>query len=165
GAVTARPLPAAEPAGANRPAAVEPAVARLDGWREAIAVAVKVGETVEAGDVLVADSVTPGVLKRSATAADHAVVGIAAGSSGSVEASEGAAAAVSVEAPVIVAGIAVCKVDASYGAVRVGDTLTTSPTPGRAMRSDEPIPGTILGKALAPLASGTGTIRVLVTPR
>jgi hypothetical protein len=164
-AVAPRFSPTAEPAGADRPAATEPAVARLDGWREAVAIAVKVGEPVEAGDVLVADSAGAGVLKRSATAADRAVVGIVAGSIGQVEAADGAGAAGHVEAPVIVAGIAVCKVDASYGAVRVGDTLTTSPTPGRAMRADEPIPGTVLGKALEPLASGTGTVRVLVTLR
>ncbi|HEV8198954.1 MAG TPA: hypothetical protein VGS03_02940, partial [Candidatus Polarisedimenticolia bacterium] len=164
-AATSRSSQASEPAGTDRPATAEPTVTRLGGWREAVTIAVMVGETVEAGDVLVAEASSPGVLKRSATAADRGVVGIVAGSSGRVETAEGTAAPEPVEAPLIVAGIAVCKVDASYGAVRVGDTLTTSPTPGRAMRSDEPIAGAILGKALEPLASGTGSIRVLVTPR
>ena len=58
-----------------------------------------------------------------------------------------------------------CKVDASYGAIRPGDLLTTSATPGHAGRAENPRPGTILGKALESLESGTGLIRVLVTLR
>jgi len=63
------------------------------------------------------------------------------------------------------------KVDARYGAIKAGDLLVTSPTPGHAMVST-PVkmkgvafhrPGTILGKALEPLASGTGEILVLLT--
>jgi hypothetical protein len=63
------------------------------------------------------------------------------------------------------------KVDAAYGAIAVGDLLTTSLTPGHAMRS-APIrlqgvslhrPGSVLGKALEPLASGQGEILVLLT--
>lgn len=55
------------------------------------------------------------------------------------------------------------KVDASYGAVKAGDLLVASPTPGYAMRADSPRPGTIVGKALGELASGTGLVPVLVT--
>jgi len=63
------------------------------------------------------------------------------------------------------------KVDATYGAIRAGDLLVTSPTPGHAMRS-APLtvgdaafhrPGTLLGKAIEPLAQGTGEILVLLT--
>ena len=63
------------------------------------------------------------------------------------------------------------KVDASYGAIASGDLLSTSPTPGHAMRS-EPLtlgelswhrPGTVLGKALEPLPAGRGEILVLIT--
>ncbi len=43
-------------------------------------------------------------------------------------------------------------VDAAYGTIKVGDLLTSSPTPGHAMRADDPKPGTIVGKALQPLA-------------
>lgn len=62
-------------------------------------------------------------------------------------------------------GTVTVKADASYGAIRVGDLLCSSPTPGHAMRSDGHLPGTILGKALEPLDVGTGAVRVLVMLR
>jgi hypothetical protein len=63
------------------------------------------------------------------------------------------------------------KVDASRGAIRIGDLLVTSPTPGYAMRSRPMLidgkaihrPGTLLGKALEPLPAGKGEILVLLT--
>jgi hypothetical protein len=72
---------------------------------------------------------------------------------------------------VALAGRVPCRVDASYGPIRSGDLLTTSNTPGYAMKA-QPVdiggtqiyrPGTILGKAAGSLESGTGTIDVLVT--
>ena len=63
------------------------------------------------------------------------------------------------------------KADARYGAIKIGDLLVTSPTPGYAMRS-RPMrvagqalhrPGTLLGKALEALPSGRGEILVLLT--
>lgn len=54
------------------------------------------------------------------------------------------------------------KVDASYGAIRPGDLLVSSPTPGHAMRADDPRIGTVIGKALDALETGTGTIAVMV---
>ena len=62
------------------------------------------------------------------------------------------------------------RVDASYGAIAIGDLLVTSATPGHAMRS-EPLniggveihrPGTLVGKALEPLGTGQGEILVLL---
>lgn len=67
--------------------------------------------------------------------------------------------------PVALAGRVPVKVDAGYGSVRPGDLLTPSPTPGHAMRADDPRPGTVIGKALEGLEGGTGTIRVLVMLR
>jgi hypothetical protein len=55
------------------------------------------------------------------------------------------------------------KVDAAYGAIQPGDLLVSSPTPGHAMRATTPAPGTIVGKALAPLESGTGNVAIMVT--
>jgi hypothetical protein len=63
------------------------------------------------------------------------------------------------------------RVDARFGAIRIGDLLATSSVPGTARRS-EPIelagrqfhqPGTIIGKALENLESGAGEILVLLS--
>lgn len=55
------------------------------------------------------------------------------------------------------------KVDASYGAIRPGDLLVASPTPGHAMRADDPGVGTVIGKALDSLDEGTGAVAVMIT--
>jgi hypothetical protein len=67
------------------------------------------------------------------------------------------------EIPMAVVGIVPCKVSDENGPIRPGDLLVTSATPGHAMRDDDPRIGTVLGKALESLDSGTGLIRVLVT--
>jgi hypothetical protein len=66
--------------------------------------------------------------------------------------------------PVALLGKVYCKVDAQFGAVQVGDLLTTSPTPGHAMRTDDPMNafGAVIGKALRPLADGQGLIPILI---
>jgi hypothetical protein len=58
-----------------------------------------------------------------------------------------------------------CKVDARYGAVGVGDLLTTSPSMGHAMKAtDRAVAfGAVLGKALRALPDGQGLIPVLIT--
>lgn len=71
----------------------------------------------------------------------------------------------STHAAIALSGTVPCKVDAGYGAIKVGDLLVTSPTPGHAMRADDPRPGTVIGKALESLDAGSGTIRVLVMLR
>ena len=55
------------------------------------------------------------------------------------------------------------KADASYGAIAPGDLLVASPTPGHAMRADDPATGAVVGKALGALEEGTGSIAVMVT--
>ena len=67
--------------------------------------------------------------------------------------------------PVALMGKVCCKVDAQYGAVEVGDLLTSSPTPGHAMKASDISRafGTIIGKALRPLEEGTGLVPVLVS--
>jgi hypothetical protein len=67
------------------------------------------------------------------------------------------------EIPLAVVGIVPCRVSAENGAIRPGDLLVTSSTPGHAMRDADPGVGTVLGKALEALPSGTGVIKVLVT--
>jgi hypothetical protein len=65
--------------------------------------------------------------------------------------------------PVAMAGVVPCKVSAENGAIKPGDLLVTSNKAGHAMRADAPSPGTLLGKAMEPLESGTGVILVLVS--
>lgn len=68
-------------------------------------------------------------------------------------------------AAIALMGKVYCKVDAQYAAIAVGDLLTTSPTPGCAMKATDAQRafGAILGKALRPLQAGAGLIPVLVT--
>jgi len=54
-------------------------------------------------------------------------------------------------------------VDASNGPIHPRDLLTTSDNPGYSMKATDPKVGTILGKAMGTLESGTGTIEVIVT--
>ena len=58
-----------------------------------------------------------------------------------------------------------CKVNASYGAIEVGDLLTTSPTLGHAMKADDSMKafGSAIGKALSGLESGKGLVPMLGT--
>ncbi len=131
-----------------------------------------VSEIVEPGDVLVIDRDNQGMMRRAYEGSDTGVIGVVAAKPGVVLGTNPPASgesenavSVSQRAAVALAGVVSCKVDADYGAVWPGDLLVTSPTPGHAMRTDAPLPGTMLGKALEPLAEGTGAIRVLVMLR
>jgi hypothetical protein len=66
--------------------------------------------------------------------------------------------------PVALVGQTYCKVDATSAPIAVGDLLTTSNTPGLAMKADDPRRafGAVLGKALA-ACTGQGLIPILVT--
>jgi hypothetical protein len=67
--------------------------------------------------------------------------------------------------PVALLGKVFCKVDARFGAIAVGDLLTSSPTPGHAMKTDDPFKafGAVIGKALRPFPEGQGLIPILIT--
>jgi hypothetical protein len=66
--------------------------------------------------------------------------------------------------PIALVGKVFCKVDTQYGAIAVGDLLTTSPTPGHAMKAADPTKafGAVIGKALRPLKDGQGLIPILI---
>jgi hypothetical protein len=66
--------------------------------------------------------------------------------------------------PLALSGKVYCKVDAQYSAVEVGDLLTTSPTPGHAMKATDPLQafGSVLGKALRSLKKKQGMVPILV---
>ena len=66
--------------------------------------------------------------------------------------------------PIALMGKVFCKVDAQYGAIEIGDLLTTSDTPGHAMKTTDPMKafGAVIGKALRPLKDRQGIIPILI---
>lgn len=119
---------------------------------------------VPAGTVLVIDPENPGRLERSQRAYDRRVAGIVAGANGlgsGVRLGTG-----QFDRDVALAGRVYCNVVALGEDIQPGDMLTTSETPGYAMkvRDRDRAQGAILGKAMEPLAAGhRGQILVLVT--
>ena len=116
------------------------------------------------GTVLVIDSENPGNLTMSSESYDSRVAGIVAGARGL-----GSGVRLGVgqfECDVALAGRVYCNVDATGAGVEPGDLLTTSVTPGYAMKATDcaKTHGAILGKAMERLAKGEkGQILVLVT--
>jgi hypothetical protein len=116
------------------------------------------------GTVLVIDPDHPGQLTMSDTPYDHKVAGIVAGA-------QGMGSAVRLgpgrfDHDVALAGRVYCNVDATQTGVEPGDLLTTSDTPGYAMKATDyaRAQGAILGKAMESLGKGQkGQILVLVT--
>jgi hypothetical protein len=66
--------------------------------------------------------------------------------------------------PIALMGKVFCKVDAQFGPIEIGDLLTTSPTPGHAMKTTDPYKafGAVIGKALKPMTGGQGLIPILI---
>jgi uncharacterized protein YaiE (UPF0345 family) len=116
------------------------------------------------GTVLVIDAENAGQLAISQVPYDRKVAGIVAGANGLGSAVRLGAGQYDFD--VALAGRVYCNVDTTYGAIQPGDLLTTSPTPGYAMKvtDHEQAQGAILGKAMQPLKQGEkGQILVLVT--
>ena len=123
-------------------------------------------EPLAAGTLVVIDDASANRVEASTESYDSRVAGAVSAQPGVVLGEPGAGRVL-----VAQSGRVRIKVDATYGPIRAGDLLVTSPTKGAAMRS-EPIdvggvkmhrPGTLIGKALEPLAQGTGDILVLLT--
>lgn len=115
------------------------------------------------GTVMVIDA--QGNLSESDRPYDKRVAGVVAGGGGFKPAIVlGRQASAQQRLPIALVGKVSCKVDASYAPIRVGDLLTTSGTPGHAMRVADAIEafGTVIGKAMEPLGKGTGLIPILV---
>lgn len=66
--------------------------------------------------------------------------------------------------PIALSGKVFCKVDARYAPIAIGDPLTTSSTPGHAMKAVDQTRafGAVIGKALRAHAADTGLIPVLI---
>jgi hypothetical protein len=67
--------------------------------------------------------------------------------------------------PVALSGRVYVWVDATHGAIHPGDLLTTSMTPGHAMKAGDRAraQGAMIGKAMTGLKTGKGLVLVLVT--
>lgn len=123
-------------------------------------------EEIAKGSVVVIDDAHPGQLKLSTEAYDTRVAGIVSGANGinpgiSLQ-QEGVLAG---GQNVALSGRVYVQADAAFGAIRAGDLLTTSHTPGHAMKvtNHAKAQGAILGKAMSPLDEGKGMVLVLVT--
>ncbi|MFN8453925.1 MAG: hypothetical protein U0401_04505 [Anaerolineae bacterium] len=124
-------------------------------------------ETIEPGLVVAIDPQHPGQLRLATAAYDRMVAGVASGAGGiqpglTMQQEDSAAAG---DVPVSLAGRVYVWADASYGPISPGDLLTTSTTPGHAMKvSDyDRAQGAILGKAMGELKAGQGLVLVLVS--
>jgi hypothetical protein len=119
------------------------------------------------GMVVSIDPNRPGKLIVSAKAYDRTVAGIISGAggvdTGLYMGQKGTPADGS--HPVALTGRVYCWCDATRGAIQPGDLLTTSATPGYAMkvRDHARAQGAILGKAMTSLDEGRGLVLVLVT--
>jgi hypothetical protein len=127
---------------------------------------VPASETMSAGTVVIVSGSTKNTVGPSQRAYDTRVAGVVSAQPGLIlgEAS-------SSKAKIATTGRVRVRVDATTQPIAMGDLLVTSDHPGLAMKS-EPLdlggvkihrPGTLIGKALEPLAGGEGEILVLLS--
>jgi hypothetical protein len=120
-------------------------------------------EAAEPGTVMVLGE--EGALKPSDRAYDKRVAGVVSGAGGYKPGIVlDKKPAPGNRSPIALLGKVYCKVDAGPAPVEVGDLLTTSDMPGHAMKASDPAKafGSVIGKALRPLAEGRGLIPVLI---
>src|SRR5262245_3415402 len=121
---------------------------------------------VEPGMVVSLDPASPGKLTLSARGYDSRVAGVVSGAGGvkpgMVMSQDGTLA--DGKFPVALTGRVYCWVDASQGAIEPGDLLTTSSTPGHAMKAADAAKaqGSVIGKAMTGLKEGKGLVLALV---
>jgi len=123
-------------------------------------------QPVSEGDVVVIDEANPGQLKLTDQPYDTRVAGVISGANGvhpgiqmqQLGLLEGGK-------NVALTGRVYVQADASNGPIKPGDLLTTSSSPGRAMKVSDHVKaqGAILGKAMTGLKEGHGMVLVLVT--
>jgi hypothetical protein len=118
------------------------------------------------GAVMVIDEENPGRLKLSDQPYDSRVAGVVSGANGinpGIQMQQ--QGLLEGGKNVALSGRVYVRADASNGAIRPGDLLTSSATPGRAMKVTDhaKAQGAILGKAMTGLKDGEGMVLVLVT--
>jgi len=121
---------------------------------------------VPPGAVVVIDAENPGGLKLSEQAYDSRVAGVVSGANGvnpGIQMQQ--QGLLEGGKNVALTGRVYVQADASNGPIQPGDLLTTSGSPGRAMKVTDhaKAQGAILGKAMTGLKDGNGMVLVLVT--
>jgi len=131
-----------------------------------VAERIDVTDAVEPGDVVEIDPENPGKFRKAREALSTRVAGVISTAPGVVLGNKSAES--NDARPILaLAGRVPVKVTAKYGAIAVGDLLVSSPIPGYAMKCPDKTQciGAVIGKALEPLAEGSGLIEVQVVLR
>jgi hypothetical protein len=117
------------------------------------------------GDLLAVDPLGKRQLKLATEPYSTLVAGIYSTKPGVLATPHSINDVVKDEVPLAIVGIVPCKVSAENGPIAAGDLLVSSATPGHAMKGTDRsrMLGAVVGKAMEPLAAGTGVIEVLVT--
>jgi hypothetical protein len=126
-----------------------------------------VHEALQPGMVVCIDPQNPGELVSSTKAYDCTVAGVISGAGGVKTGMMMGQVGTKADGkhPVALTGRVYVLADASKGAINPGDLLTTSSTPGHAMKVSNhgKAQGAILGKAMSSLSQGKGLVLVLVS--
>lgn len=120
----------------------------------------------EPGDVLVIDPAVEGKFLKSTQAYSTSVMGIYSTRPGVVGRRQASDKShMKEEVPMAMVGVVPTKVSTEGGAIKPGDLLVTSSTPGYAMKGSDRslLTGAIIGKALGHLDAGKGVIEVAVS--
>ena len=128
-------------------------------------------DTIQPGMVVSIDPANPGTFVLATEAYDRKVAGVISGAGGvqpgMIMKQEGHSIGEG-EHPIAMAGKVYvwCDADAN-GPIQPGDRLTTSPTPGHAMKvtDRDRADGAVIGKAMEALNQGTGLVLMLVQPQ
>ena len=123
-------------------------------------------DEISQGAVVVIDEQNPGHLKMSDQGYDTHVAGVISGANGINPGIQMQQQGVLEGGKnVALTGRVYVKADTSNGMIKPGDLLTTSSTPGHAMKVTDHVraAGAILGKAMTGLSEGKGMVLVLVT--
>ncbi|MFC5488433.1 hypothetical protein [Dokdonella soli] len=124
------------------------------------------GTALQPGDVVEIDPDHPDHFRLCSSANSTRVVGVISTEPG-VTLNDKHSAQTPDNGPALaLAGRVPVKVTKENGAIRLGDLLVASSTPGRAMRAaDLPAPGTVIGKALQNFDRESGVVSMLVILR
>lgn len=117
----------------------------------------------EPGDVLILSATEVGRLELSSQQYSKRVAGIHSTQPG-FHLGSNAFGHTDNQVPLALNGVVPCKVTTENGSIEVGDLLVSSSIPGHAMKATDPTAafGAVIGKAMEPLISGHGVIKVLV---